>query len=160
MSSHNIDDLTSSILDFQANIVRVTYRKKSTLVEPEVEPLHESALEYIWNCSKVEEGRDNDGEVLKWRKLGFSSENLVHEFQEVGELGLDCLVSTVISPYGPRPIVSQRNFVADDPDLFSKVSFLYSHSLSQTPTSISSAGHIGTVEPSCRQAMPHRKGLE
>ncbi|KAG1770736.1 ELMO/CED-12 family-domain-containing protein [Suillus occidentalis] len=105
MSSHNIDDLTSSILDFQANIVRVTYRKKSTLVEPEVEPLHESALEYIWNCSKVQVGRDNDGEVLKWRKLGFSSENLVHEFQEVGELGLDCL----------------RNFVADDPELFSKV---------------------------------------
>jgi engulfment/cell motility protein 1 len=96
MSSHNIDDLTSSILDFQANIVRVTYRKKSTLVEPEVEPLHESALEYIWNCSKVQDGRDKDGEVLKWRKLGFSSENLVHEFQEVGELGLDCLVSTVI----------------------------------------------------------------
>jgi engulfment/cell motility protein 1 len=83
----------------------VTYRKKSTLVEPEVEPLHESALEYIWNCSKVQDGRDKDGEVLKWRKLGFSSENLVHEFQEVGELGLDCL----------------RNFVADDPDLFSKV---------------------------------------
>ncbi|KAG2355702.1 ELMO/CED-12 family-domain-containing protein [Suillus spraguei] len=105
MSSHNIDDLTSSILDFQANIVRVTYRKKSTLVEPEVESLHASALEYIWSCSKVQEGRDNDREVLKWRKLGFSSENLVHEFQEVGELGLDCL----------------RNFVEDDPDLFSKV---------------------------------------
>ncbi|KAG2157784.1 ELMO/CED-12 family-domain-containing protein [Suillus bovinus] len=105
MSSHNIDDLTSSILDFQANIVRVTYRKKSTLVEPEVEPLHASALEYIWNCSRVQDERDGDGEVLKWRKLGFSSENLVHEFQEVGELGLDCL----------------RNFVADDPDLFSKV---------------------------------------
>jgi engulfment/cell motility protein 1 len=97
MSSHNIDDLTSSILDFQANIVRVTYRKKSTLVEPEVEPLHESALEYIWSSSKVQEGRDADGKVLKWRKLGFSDENLVSEFQEVGELGLDCMVSTVIS---------------------------------------------------------------
>lgn len=97
MSSHNIDDLTSSILDFQANVVRVTYRKKSTLVEPEVEPLHESVLDYIWNSSKIQEGRDGDGQVLKWRQLGFASENLVYEFQEVGELGLDCLVRTVIS---------------------------------------------------------------
>ncbi|OAX43979.1 hypothetical protein K503DRAFT_679972 [Rhizopogon vinicolor AM-OR11-026] len=105
MSSHNIDDLTSSILDFQANIVRVTYRKKSTLVEPEVELLHESILEYIWKFSRVQEGRDGDGQVLKWRKLGFSTENLVSEFEQVGELGLDCL----------------RNFVADDPEFFSKV---------------------------------------
>lgn len=96
MSSHNIDDLTSSILDFQANIVRVTYRKKSTLVEPEVELVHKTALNDIWKSSKVQEERDRDGHVLKWRKLGFSSENLVSEFQEVGELGLDCLVSTVI----------------------------------------------------------------
>ena len=124
MSSHNIDDLTSSILDFQANIVRVTYRKKSTLVEPEVEPIHESALEYIWNCSKVQESRGGGGAVLKWRKLGFSSEKLVFEFQEVGELGLDCLVGTVTVVVFSRPIVSQRNFVADDPEFFSKVSSL------------------------------------
>jgi len=95
MSSHNIDDLTSSILDFQANIVRVTYRKKSTLVEPEVELVHETALNDIWKSSRVQEERDGDGQVLKWRKLGFSSENLVSEFQEVGELGLDCLVRIV-----------------------------------------------------------------
>jgi hypothetical protein len=59
-----------------------------------------------------------------------------------------------------RPIVLQRNFVADDPELFSKVSFLYSHSSSQTLTSTSSVGYIGTIEPSGRQAMPYRKGFE
>ncbi|KAH7927302.1 hypothetical protein BV22DRAFT_1007169 [Leucogyrophana mollusca] len=105
MSDHTTDELTSSILDFQANIVRVTYRKKSTLVEPEVEPAHNTALQYIWNCSKVQEGRDDEGEVLKWRKLGFMSESLLQEFQDVGVLGLDCL----------------RHFVQDDPEFFSKI---------------------------------------
>ncbi|KAH7913831.1 ELMO/CED-12 family-domain-containing protein [Hygrophoropsis aurantiaca] len=104
MSDHTTDELTSSILDFQANIVRITYRKKSTLVEPEVEPGHQSALQYIWATSKVQEGREGE-EVLKWRKLGFGSENLLEEFQDAGVLGLDCL----------------RHFVQDDPEFFSKV---------------------------------------
>ncbi|KAF9240704.1 ELMO/CED-12 family-domain-containing protein [Melanogaster broomeanus] len=105
MSSHVIDDLTSCVLDFQANIVRVTYRKKTTLVEPDTEPTHDSELQYIWDSSKVREGLDEDGYPLKWRKLGFDSENIIEEFQEVGVLGLDCLC----------------NFVHDDPEFFSKV---------------------------------------
>ncbi|KAI5999373.1 ELMO/CED-12 family-domain-containing protein [Pisolithus orientalis] len=104
MSSH-VDDLTSCVLDFQANIVRVTYRKKTTLVEPEVELAHLSALHYIWECSGVQEGLDSEGHPSKWRRLGFDSENIVEEFQDAGVLGLDCLV----------------NFVQDDPDFFSKV---------------------------------------
>ncbi|KAI6164641.1 ELMO/CED-12 family-domain-containing protein [Pisolithus thermaeus] len=104
MSSH-VDDLTSCVLDFQANIVRVTYKKKITVVEPEVELAHLSALHYIWECSGVQEELDSEGQPLKWRKLGFDSENIMEEFQDAGVLGLDCLV----------------NFVQDDPDFFSKV---------------------------------------
>ncbi|KAL4078663.1 ELMO/CED-12 family-domain-containing protein [Scleroderma yunnanense] len=105
MSSHVVDDLTSCVLDFQANIVRVTYRKKTTLVEPEVELPHESALQFIWESSRVQQEFDEDGQTLKWQKLGFTSESIMEEFQEVGVLGLDCLV----------------HFVQDDPEFFSKV---------------------------------------
>ncbi|KAG8220969.1 ELMO/CED-12 family-domain-containing protein [Butyriboletus roseoflavus] len=105
MSSHVIDELTSCILDFQANIVRVTYRKKTTLVEPQAEPTHDSLLQYIWDSSKLHEEVDPDGQVVKWKKLGFSSENIIEEFQEVGLLGLDCL----------------SNFVQNDPEVFSKI---------------------------------------
>lgn len=105
MSSHVVDDLTSCVLDFQASIVRVIYRKKTTLVEPEVELPHAAALQFIWESSKVQQEFDVDGQILKWRKLGFTSESIMEEFQEVGVLGLDCLV----------------HFVQDDPEFFSKV---------------------------------------
>ncbi|TFK39866.1 ELMO/CED-12 family-domain-containing protein [Crucibulum laeve] len=104
MSLHTIEDLTSCILDFQANIVRVTYRKKTTDVDPEFEPTHAAALDYIWNCSKLDEEVDSTGQQLKWRKLGFDTENILEEFHDVGVLGLDCL----------------KRFVDSDPD-FSKV---------------------------------------
>ncbi|EIW79328.1 hypothetical protein CONPUDRAFT_59390 [Coniophora puteana RWD-64-598 SS2] len=105
MSSHTVDDLTSCILDFQANMLRVTHRKMVTLVEPEVEPAHASALQFIWESSKVREDVDPEGGVFKWRKVGFASEDLIQEFTEVGVLGLDCM----------------RNFVQEDPEFFSKV---------------------------------------
>ena len=35
MASHIIEDFTSSILDFHANMVRVVYRLKATAVDPE-----------------------------------------------------------------------------------------------------------------------------
>ena len=105
MSSHIIDDLTSCILDFQANMIRVTYRKKTTLVEPRAEPTHDSLLHYIWDSSKLHEEVDADGQQVKWTKIGFGSENIIEEFQEVGLLGLDCLF----------------NFVQNDAEFFSKV---------------------------------------
>lgn len=100
MSLHTIEDLTSCILDFQANMVRVTYRKKTTLVDPENEPAHEDTLSYIWHSSKLEVSEDESGSIVQWRKLGFESEDVVAEFSEVGVLGLDCL----------------RKFVENDPD--------------------------------------------
>lgn len=93
MSSHTIEDLTSCILDFQANMVRVTYRRKVTVVEPEDEPEHATALSYIWVNSKVKEAIDLESGVVKWRLLGCQTEDLAQEFGEVGVLGLDCLVS-------------------------------------------------------------------
>jgi engulfment and cell motility protein 1 len=94
MSLHTIEDLTSCILDFQANIVRITNRKKTTLVDPEIEDAHAVALLAIWECSKLEEEIDANGHPLRWRKLGFDTEDIVQEFSEVGVLGLECLVST------------------------------------------------------------------
>ena len=92
MSSHTIEDLTSCILDFQANMVRVTFRKKTTLVEPDFEPLQSAALQFIWEKSRLQEDREDAVTMIKWRKLGFETEDIGHEFREVGVLGLDCLV--------------------------------------------------------------------
>ncbi|KAG5637290.1 hypothetical protein H0H81_005085 [Sphagnurus paluster] len=80
MSLHIMEDLTSCILDFQANIIRVTYRKKTTLVDPDSDPSHAAALQYIWKCSDLEKEIDEQGYVYKWRKLGFNSEDMVEEF--------------------------------------------------------------------------------
>lgn len=93
MSSHTIEDLTSCILDFQANMVRVTFRKKTTLVDPEGFEKQQDTLSYIWKASRLQESDDAEGSVRRWRKLGFESESLTQEFGEVGLLGLDCLVS-------------------------------------------------------------------
>ncbi|KAJ3823203.1 ELMO/CED-12 family-domain-containing protein [Lentinula raphanica] len=104
MSQHTMEDLTSSILDFQANMLRVIYRKKSTPVNMETHPAHEADLTFIWNHSKLETEVDEHGEQLKWRKLGFDSEDIETEFNDVGVLGLECL----------------KRFAERDPD-FSKV---------------------------------------
>lgn len=124
MSLHMIEDLTSCILDFQANIVRVTNRKKTTLVDPDIEEAHAAALTAIWECSKLEEEIDENGHPLKWRKLGFDTEDIVQEFSEVGVLGLECLVSDSQNDSGHSnnpSSMSQKKFVESDPD-FSKVS--------------------------------------
>lgn len=89
MSSHTFEDLTSSILDYQANMVRVAYRKKVTLVDLE----HDAeTLAIIWDSANLTVDDDGEGGVAKWRKLGFDSEDLVQEFAEYGVLGLDSLV--------------------------------------------------------------------
>ena len=96
MSSHTVEDLTSCVLDFQGNMARVIYRKKTTLVEPDVEETHAAALDYVWTNSRLQVETAPDRTALKWRQLGFASENLSHEFSEAGVLGLDCLVSFVL----------------------------------------------------------------
>ena len=53
-SSYIIEDLTSSILDFQANVVRVVYRLKTTAADHEELEVQE-VLNTIWRASKVDE---------------------------------------------------------------------------------------------------------
>jgi len=76
-------------------MLRVTYRKKNTLVESENESKHAVILNQIWADSKLEEERLENGEVLKWRKLGFETEDIDEEFTDVGILGLECFASTI-----------------------------------------------------------------
>ncbi|KAK6992173.1 ELMO/CED-12 family-domain-containing protein, partial [Favolaschia claudopus] len=107
MSSHTIEDLTSSILDFQANFIRVTYRKKTTLIE-ETEPSHAAILQAIWTNSKLTESVDETGQLLRWRLLGFDTENLEQEFNDVGVLGLECLSKFIdMDPDFPKIIQEQ-----------------------------------------------------
>lgn len=95
MSLHEIEELTSCILDFQVNILRVTVRKKETPVNPEYDVTHDMALQAIWDASRLEEEYDEHGHFIKWRKLGFETEDISHEFRAVGILGLECLRSFV-----------------------------------------------------------------
>lgn len=94
MSLNTIEDLTSCVLDFQANMIRVTYRKKTTLVDPNSDPAHAAVLAGIWEHSGLKEEVDVNGQVVKWRRLGFETEDIIQAFSEVGVLGLECLVRT------------------------------------------------------------------
>jgi len=118
MSSHTIEDLTSSILDFQANMVRVVYRRKTTSVDPE-DPEVQAVLNMIWRTSKVDETPPEaygsprvdplmsprlNGHPLvlsemegRWWKLGFGGDDLRAEFKDGGMLALDCLVCRLLS---------------------------------------------------------------
>jgi engulfment/cell motility protein 1 len=129
MSSHTIEDLMNSILDYQGNMVRVLYFKKTRRVmiagynqdnygddisgaggggKPGGDAEQEAMLEYIWVAGKLEvevsvdgaagarasaRGKGNVRDVIKWRKLGFESEDMRREFEHTGMLGLECLVS-------------------------------------------------------------------
>jgi engulfment and cell motility protein 1 len=98
-SSHS-EDLASTILDFQASYVRITYRRKTTPVDP-YNDTHANILQFIWASAKIGEKRvksergDGSDDILKWRLLGFESEDVTAEFSEVGVLGLDCLVRLI-----------------------------------------------------------------
>jgi len=96
MSLHTTEDLTSCILDFQANFMRVTHRKKITQVDPMNDDNHVGLLELIWSYSNIEEDLATNGELVRWRKLGFETEDIVNEFYGVGLLGLECLVRLFI----------------------------------------------------------------
>ena len=48
-SSYIIEDLTPSIVDFQANVVRVVYRLKMTAVDPEGPEVQE-VLNTVWRA--------------------------------------------------------------------------------------------------------------
>lgn len=123
MSSHVIDDLTSSILDFQANEVRIILRRKHEPVDPLENVDHFNTLRYIWQSSKLEEDVDSlSGERRKWVKIGFASEDVTQEFETVGVLGLDCLVSSFMwLILNAILTTAKKNYIQSDPDSFAKV---------------------------------------
>ncbi|KIM26137.1 hypothetical protein M408DRAFT_330723 [Serendipita vermifera MAFF 305830] len=130
MSSHTIEDLTNSILDYQGNMVRVLYFKKTRRVHVTGgysgdqhddyasgggDAEQEAMLEYIWAAGKLEvdvgpgqvnsRGKGSMRDVIKWRKLGFQSEDVRRDFEHTGMLGLECL----------------RHFVQADPSRFAQL---------------------------------------
>ncbi|EUC59803.1 engulfment and cell motility-like protein [Rhizoctonia solani AG-3 Rhs1AP] len=107
MASHASGDLSSSILDFQAHLMRITYLRKTTLVDVEL-PAVQAVLTYVWMAARLgNTGRPDklafEGE--QWSLLGCPTGNMRSDFAQVGILGLDCL----------------RTFVQADPDHFAKV---------------------------------------
>jgi engulfment and cell motility protein 1 len=131
-----MEDLTSSILDFQANVVRMIYKRKTAPVDMDL-PEVQSALDVIWTSAKIEDylefrrsigGRDSIARSSpeKWVHLGFRTENLRGEFARVGLLGLDCLVCQVVCLLFIRcdihvSVNPQTSFVAHNPEYFAKV---------------------------------------
>ncbi|KAJ1306927.1 hypothetical protein OPQ81_007910 [Rhizoctonia solani] len=107
MASHASADLSSSILDFQAHLMRITYLRKTTSVDVE-QPAIQAVLTYVWMAARLgNTGRSDklafEGE--QWSLLGCPTGNMRSDFAQVGILGIDCL----------------RTFVQADPDHFAKV---------------------------------------
>ncbi|KAG9050422.1 hypothetical protein FS837_005495 [Tulasnella sp. UAMH 9824] len=115
------EELTSSTLEFQANLMSFAYRRKNTPIDLS-SPYVRNALDTIWAAAKLPQPEartptrhtprsspkvraglhdvgNGDGVLYEepgsdqqfWVKLGFDSENLRTEFAGVGLLGLDCL---------------------------------------------------------------------
>ncbi|CAE6413156.1 unnamed protein product [Rhizoctonia solani] len=107
MASHASADLSSSILDFQAHLMRITYLRKTTPVDVEL-PAVQAVLTYVWMAARLGNTGRPDKLVFEgeqWSLLGCPTGNMRADFAHVGILGLDCL----------------RTFVQADPDHFAKV---------------------------------------
>ncbi|CBQ68916.1 related to engulfment and cell motility gene 1 protein [Sporisorium reilianum SRZ2] len=123
MDSSRGDELASSILEYQSNVIRAAHRRMRTVVTP-TDKRHVHALSYVWLQAKISdvvvpnpaavhsasthnESRLSVGATTryKWRRIGFASESAAKEFGRTGWLGLSCLES----------------FVRSDPDLYSKI---------------------------------------
>ncbi|CAE6401890.1 unnamed protein product [Rhizoctonia solani] len=107
MASHASADLSSSILDFQAHLMRITYLRKTTPVDVEL-PAVQAVLTYVWMAARLGNAEQPDRLTFdgeQWSLLGCPTGNRQSDFAQVGILGLDCL----------------RTFVQTDPDHFAKV---------------------------------------
>lgn len=115
MDSSRGDELASSILEYQSNVVRAAHRRMRTVVTP-TDKRHVHALSYIWlqarisdvviaNAAPAQDGtskgeaRHSAGATTryKWRRIGFASESAAKQFGRTGWLGLSCLESFVRS---------------------------------------------------------------
>lgn len=123
MDSSRGDELNSSILEYQSNVVRAAHRRMRTVVTP-TDKRHVHALSYIWLQARISdvvvanpaahqneafsgEHRQSIGATTryKWRRIGFASESAAKQFGRTGWLGLSCLEA----------------FVRSDPDAYAKM---------------------------------------
>ncbi|KAH8921059.1 hypothetical protein BT69DRAFT_1335896 [Atractiella rhizophila] len=88
MESHASDDVTPSILQFQAAIILHYHNLMRTAVSPD-DPVQSSILEMVYAKAKLAELTDLDiEESKKWKAIGFQMNNPWWEFDRVGVLGL------------------------------------------------------------------------
>ncbi|CEH11865.1 Regulator of Rac1, required for phagocytosis and cell migration [Ceraceosorus bombacis] len=121
MDSTRGEELSSSILEYQNNVIRVLHKRLNTAVSP-TKQRHASALSHMWLQAQVTETVSSDdtdpdgnrslpavpgsaGNRFKWRRLGFETENISKEFTRTGWLGLECCES----------------FVNGDPEAYAKI---------------------------------------
>lgn len=102
------EEMASSILEYQANVVRVLHRRLRTAVTAS-DKRHVTALTYIWRQAKIDVEETvavtagsagiaaSPARKSKWRRLGFSNENVAKDFASTGWLGLECCESFVRS---------------------------------------------------------------
>ncbi|KAG9119381.1 hypothetical protein FRC07_005608, partial [Ceratobasidium sp. 392] len=98
MASHASADLSSSILDFQAHLMRITYLRKTTPVDVE-QPAVRAVLTYVWMAARLGNGGRPERlsfEGEQWTMLGCETGNIRSDFAHVGILGLDCLASNEV----------------------------------------------------------------
>lgn len=94
--------LTKPLSDFQHLHVRILQHRLQTRVEPWRKPEHETMLSEVWKAAKLEshgaEGRSRHG----WAALGLGLDQREDGegamFDDVGELGLECLVRIPEAP--------------------------------------------------------------
>lgn len=107
MDSNRGDELISSILEYQMNVIRVSHHRLNTVVTP-TDKRHVSALSYIWLQARISESvvatEGGTSQKYKWRKLGFENEMVAKDFNRTGWFGLECCEA----------------FVRSDPEQFAK----------------------------------------
>lgn len=116
MDSHRGEELSTSILEYQSNVVRVLHRRLRTAVTP-TDKRHVTALTYLWRQASITEevvppaedpvavasattptsaatlkrsSSAGTATKYKWRRLGFTNENVAKDFAATGWLGLEC----------------------------------------------------------------------
>ena len=127
MDSSRGDELASSILEYQSNVISAAHRRMRTVVTP-TDKRHVHALSYIWLQARISdevvpnqaatqnsafngEQRQSIGANAryKWRRIGFASESAAKQFGRTGWLGLSCLESFVRSdPDGYAKIIQEQ----------------------------------------------------